>query len=167
VGSLFPVKGFDRLIRAAKILRDKGYDFKVDILGRGSEEENLNKLVNELGIADNIVFHGFVSNPYPYMKAGEVFVMSSVSEALPTVLCEAMILGRPVVVTNCSGCRELVDMGKYGLMAEQDDEDLAAKMEIFLQDKKQLENYATLSKQRSGIFDTEQVMSKYREILNR
>jgi hypothetical protein len=40
-------------------------------------------------------------------------------------------------------------------------------MEIFLSDKSQLERYAILSKERSGIFDTEQVMTKYREILNR
>lgn len=166
VGSLFPVKGYDRLIRAAKRLKDKGHQFKVHILGKGMEEMNLKALSAELGLNDTIVFHGFTSNPYPYMKAGNAFVMSSVSEALPTVLCEAMILGKPVVVTNCSGCRELVDQERYGLMAEQDDASLASKMEQYLLDRELLEKNAVQAAHRSAVFDTNKVMQKYYEIFN-
>jgi hypothetical protein len=63
---------------------------------------------------NSIYLMGLFSNPYPYMKAGEVFrnVLSVFRSTYPTVLCEAMDTRRPVVVTNCSGCRELVDMGK-------------------------------------------------------
>lgn len=166
VGSLFPVKGYDRLIRAAKLLKDKGHQFKVHILGKGMEEANLKALSTQLGLNDTIVFHGFTSNPYPYMKSGHAFVMSSVSEALPTVLCEAMILGKAVVVTNCSGCRELVDKEQYGLMAEQDDASLASKMEQYLLDRTLLEKNAAQSALRSAVFDTNKVMQKYYEIFN-
>jgi glycosyltransferase involved in cell wall biosynthesis len=166
VGSLIPVKGYDRLIRAAKILLDKGYDFKIDVLGKGNEEPSLQKLIQDLGMKDRILLHGFVGNPYPYMKAGDAFVMSSVSEALPTVLCEAMILGKPVIVTNCSGCRELVEEGKYGIIAEQDDQRLAAAMETYLTDKEKLNDYSKMSLCRSAIFDTEKVMESYYGIFN-
>lgn len=166
VGSLLPVKGYDRLIRAAKILKGKGYSFKIDLLGKGPEEATLKGMVRERGLEHEVIFHGFSSNPYPYMRAANAFVMTSVSEALPTVLCEAMILGKPVVVTNCSGCRELVDNGQYGLMAEQDDDDLAAKMEIFLKEQHLLEDYCDRALRRSALFDSEKVMEKYYQILN-
>lgn len=166
VGSLFPVKGYDRLIRAAGILKSRGHVFMLHILGRGTEENSLRALAASLDLDRQVMFHGFVSNPYPYMKACDVFVMSSVSEALPTVLCEAMILGKPLLVTNCSGCRELVGMGEYGLMAEQDDHDLADKMERYLLDGQLTRTYAARSLQRSEIFDTDKVMSMYNEIFN-
>jgi len=110
-GSLIPVKGFDRLIRAAALVRDKGYDFSLHIAGSGPEEANLRGLIDELKLGDVVTLHGFLSNPYPLMKQSDLFVMSSLSEALPTVLCEAMILGVPTLVTNCSGCRGLVNSG--------------------------------------------------------
>ncbi len=166
VGSLFPVKGFDRLIRSAKLLKDRGHVFQVHILGKGMEENNLKGLVNQFLLQDVVIFHGFSSNPYPIMKAADAFVMSSVSEALPTVLCEAMILGKPVIVTNCSGCRELVDHEKYGLMAEQDDTSLAGKMEQFILDEALLKNYARQSVGRSSVFETEKVIQKYYDIFN-
>jgi glycosyltransferase involved in cell wall biosynthesis len=166
VGSLFPVKGFDRLIRSAGILKSRGYEFAVYILGKGMEEAKLKQLVIDLGLEKNIFLLGFSHNPYPYMKTGNVFVMSSVSEALPTVLCEAMILEKPVVVTNCSGCRELVDEERYGLMAEQEDESLAEKMAQYLQQEDLVKHYARKSGERADIFDTEKVIQTYYKFFN-
>lgn len=161
VGSLVPVKGFDRLLRSAGIVRDKGYDFELHIVGAGGEEQNLMELTQELNLESRVIFHGFVSNPYPVMKNSDVFIMSSVSEALPTVLCEAMILGVPSLVTNCSGCRGLVDRGEYGLMAQQDDYDLAEKMIRYLEDPKLLEHYHKKSLERSLLFEDQRILQKY------
>lgn len=68
------------------------------------EEEylrHLKELVKELGVADRVVFTGFQKNPYPWVKHAALFAMSSDSEGLPTVLIEALILGTPVVSTDC------------------------------------------------------------------
>ena len=78
---------------------------------------------------------GFIKNPYPYIALSDAFVMPSLSEALPTALCEAMILKKPVIVTDCSGCREIVNNGEFGLIAEQNDSDLAEKMMMLMNDK--------------------------------
>lgn len=166
VGSLIPVKGFDRLIRAAKIVRDRGYHFKVQIAGIGPEEQNLKTLVHSLGLNECFTFTGFLNNPYPFMKNSDAFIMSSVSEALPTVLCEAMILGVPTVVTNCSGCRGLVKSGEYGLIAEQDDNDLALKMITYIERPDILEKYRMKSLERAEIFDDERVLEKYYKIFD-
>ena len=164
VGSLMAVKGFDRLIRAASVLKEKGYRFSIELAGAGEEAVNLRRLINNLNMKDTVFLHGFVSNPYPLMKNSDAFVMSSISEAFPTVLCEAMILGLPTIVTNCSGCRGLVNSGEYGLMAEQDDADLANKMMVFLDQPDTLEYFRKKSLERSKLFDDKQILSKYYEI---
>jgi len=166
VGSLLPVKGFDRLIRASKIIADKGYKFELHILGMGQEEEKLQDLIKDLNLSEFIKMKGFVNNPYPYMKQADVFVMSSISEALPTVLCEAMILGKPTLVTNCSGCRELVSSGEYGMMAEQNDVDLANKMIQYLSQPELVIEYGARSLKRSELFDDKKIIQEYYDIFN-
>jgi glycosyltransferase involved in cell wall biosynthesis len=166
LGSLLTVKGFDRLIRAAKIVKEKGFDFKVSILGNGSEKNNLESLVKYNDLSATIDFVGFVENPYPLLKNARVFIMSSVSEALPTVLCEAMILGKATLVTNCSGCREIVANGKYGLMAEQDDESLAENMIKYLSDLNLVTHFEQQSEERAKLFDDKLVLQTYNKILN-
>lgn len=166
VGSLMEVKGFDRLIRAAAIAKDKGYSFAIHLAGTGVEEEKLRTLICELGLEEEVFLYGFMSNPYPLMKQSDVFVMSSKSEALPTVLCEAMILGVPTLVTNCSGCRCLVDQGEYGLMAEQDDHDYAEKMMRYMDEPDLLKQYGEKSLERAKIFDDEKVLNSYYSIFD-
>lgn len=166
VGSLMEVKGFDRLIRSAALVRDQGYQFKVELAGAGDLESNLRQLIRSLNLESIVTMHGFISNPYPLMKQSDVFIMSSISEALPTVLCEAMILGLPTLVTNCSGCRGLVNSGEYGLMAEQDDRDLAEKMKLYIDKPELIEHYQKKSIERSKLFNDEQVLNEYYEIFN-
>jgi glycosyltransferase involved in cell wall biosynthesis len=166
VGSLLPVKGFDRLIRASKVVKDKGFNFKVSIIGSGSEKNNLEALINKNDLKDTVNLLGFINNPYPLLKSADVFVMSSVSEALPTVLCEAMILGKATLVTNCSGCREIVANGEYGLMAEQSDESLVDNMIKYLSKKSLVEHYEEQSNQRAKLFNDQLVLEAYNKILN-
>lgn len=165
-GSLMEVKGFDRLIRAAAIARDEGFEFAVHLAGAGPEEESLKKLIREHNLGETVYMYGFLSNPYPLMKKSDVFVMSSISEALPTVLCEAMILGVPALVTNCSGCRGLVDRGEYGLMAEQEDRDLAEKMMQYMDRPELLHHYRRKSLERAELFDDDKVLQTYYKIFD-
>jgi len=77
-----------------------------------------------------------------------------------------MILGVPTLVTNCSGCRGLVEEGKYGLMAEQDDQDLAEKMMKLMDDPQLLKHYRKKSLQRSELFDDERILQAYYDIFD-
>jgi glycosyltransferase involved in cell wall biosynthesis len=92
--------------------------------------------------------------------------MTSVSEALPTVLCEALILKKPTLVTNCTGCREVINYGEFGMIAEQDDNDLADKMILMISESNNLIHYSRMSALRSEIFDDQKVLSEYYTVFN-
>lgn len=62
---------------------------------------HIEQLVGELGLAGRVILPGFATNPYPWIRHAALFAMSSRSEGLPLVLVEALVLGVPVVSTNC------------------------------------------------------------------
>lgn len=114
VGRLIPVKDFATLIRAFALLRAER-PARLIILGEGSERQNLQSLIHELGVSEDAALPGFVDNPYAYMARARVFALSSKSEALPTVLIEALACGCAVVSTDCpSGPAEILAGGRYG-----------------------------------------------------
>lgn len=114
VGRLIESKDFDILIRAFHKVQ-LHIACKLLILGEGPERQKLEKLVRELGLAGKVELPGFFPNPYSWMAHADLFVLSSRSEGLPTVLIEALACGTPVVAADCvSGPAEILEGGKYG-----------------------------------------------------
>ncbi len=74
---------------------------------------HLKAIVKKLGVEDRVIFTGFQKNPYPWVKNAALFAMSSESEGLPTVLIEALILGTPVVSTDCPTGPSEILIGKF------------------------------------------------------
>jgi glycosyltransferase involved in cell wall biosynthesis len=116
-GRLTAAKDFPNLLHAFCLLR-REMAARLVILGVGEELARLQALTEELGVADQVRFPGFSSNPYAYMARAAVFVLSSAwGEGLPTVLLESMALGTPVVSTDCpEGPRELLRGGELGAL---------------------------------------------------
>lgn len=116
VGRLSEEKDFPTLIRAYGQIRDR-WPSKLLILGAGDLHSSLEKLVNDLGLENEVELPGFIENPYKYMAKSAVFVLSSKGEGLPTVLVEALAVGTPVISTDCpSGPREILMGGKLGTL---------------------------------------------------
>ncbi|MCC5917068.1 MAG: glycosyltransferase, partial [Cryomorphaceae bacterium] len=166
LGRLVPVKGYENLIKAVAVLqKQKQYKHPyLRIVGTGELFEPLSKLIKELGLQNNVELCGFVENPYPIILNSDLFVMTSYSEGLPTALCEAMILGKPVMVTNVSGCSEVVDNGKYGAICEPNVESIASKLEQILQDEDYRTELTEKSVERSQIFSDEHAMQQYYDL---
>jgi glycosyltransferase involved in cell wall biosynthesis len=113
-GRLAPEKDFVTLLRAFSLLR-KTHTARLVILGQGALRAELQNLVSELGIEADVSMPGFVGNPFAYMARARVFVLSSRTEGLPTVLIEALACGCSVVSTDCpSGPVEILEDGKWG-----------------------------------------------------
>lgn len=166
VGSLYPVKGYYLLIDAAARLKSETQNFKIDIYGSGYLENELLEQIKINELEGFVELKGFTSNPYLAIKNADVFLMTSKSEAMPMALCEAMILGKPVLVTNCSGCREVVNYGEYGLMADQNSIDFCNKLKLIINDKNLREDMSSKSLNRAKIFSDEHIMSQIISIIN-
>lgn len=124
VGSLLPVKGFDRLIRVCgKLAKKEGFPVRLYIVGTGPMENDLREVIN-VGRYDNIILLGFQTNPYPYIKNADMLVSSSYSESFPTVIGEGFALETPVLGTRCSGVCEWMEQDQSGLIVENDEEAL-------------------------------------------
>ncbi len=166
LGVLLPVKGYDKLIAATKLLKDDKLKFKIRILGNGYLENELKKQIAALGVEDVVELIGFHYNPFPYLKQSQIFVMTSVSEGLPTALCEAMILGLPAVVTDCSGCRELVDYGEYGIMTTQSVEGIYSGLKELIVSEEKRNYYCVKSLKRAATFDDSKILQEVYNIID-
>jgi glycosyltransferase involved in cell wall biosynthesis len=130
VGKLVPRKGVDTLVEAMGLLarRPAGAPLLV-AAGIGSEQPALERRAAELGVGDRVRFVGKVAHDEVgwWMAAGDLFVLPSLSEGLPTVICEAMNVGRAVVATAVDGTPEIVREGRTGLLVPPSDPDALAE----------------------------------------
>jgi glycosyltransferase involved in cell wall biosynthesis len=114
IGRLTEQKDFPTLIHAFALVR-KSHRARLLILGEGEERPSLEKLIQQLGLGQDVSMPGFVMNPYPLLSHAAVYVLSSRWEGLPTVLVEALYCNVPIVSTDCpSGPREILQDGSYG-----------------------------------------------------
>lgn len=118
VGTVFPQKGFDRLLKVHKKLLDEGFIHRIKIVGDGYDFENIKKLKSDLGVVETAEMTGFTDNPYPHIRNADFFVLSSRYEGFPTVLFEAITLKKKIIATEVSGVREMLENGKLGLIVE-------------------------------------------------
>lgn len=102
VGRFHETKRHDRLIEA---YAQSGVMAPLVLLGQGKAEitEKLHALAARLGVANRVIFKGFQSNPYPFVRHAAVLILSSDSEGFGNVLVEALLLDTPVVSTRCPG----------------------------------------------------------------
>ena len=113
VGPTDERKGFLHLVRAFSLMRLKIPYLKLVIVGkRGPLHDEIAAACARLGIADAVIFAGFLSNPYPVMARASLYACTSLREGLPNVIIESLALGVPVVSTDCvSGPREILQNG--------------------------------------------------------
>lgn len=133
---------------------------KLHILGDGSLRLALESLVNELSLQNNVVFHGHVINPYPYIARSKMLVMSSLYEGFSNVILEALCLNIPVVVSNCPGGNSeiVVDYKNGFLFKTGSSEDMLAKM--LLLDEHQLSGFNVSQ------YDVNSIAQRYLDLSN-
>jgi glycosyltransferase involved in cell wall biosynthesis len=122
VGSLIPVKRWDRLLRAALALKIKGCDFEIQIAGSGPLRNILERQAQEYGLVDCVHFLGHYDDIPRLLSQATVLAHTSDSEGCPNVVIEAMACGRAVVATDVGDIPNLVDDSKTGFVVHRDDE---------------------------------------------
>src|SRR5262245_60129259 len=114
VGRLTRVKGFDTLLRAVAAARASVPDLSVWIVGGGSEAAALRQLCSDLELGSVVQFCGERREVGNWLRAADVFVLSSTSEGLPISMLEAMAAGLPAIVTEVGALPELVELSGAG-----------------------------------------------------
>lgn len=141
VGTVFPQKGFDRLLKVHKQLLDDGFEHQVLIVGDGYDFENVKKLKTKLDVDNTATMLGFTDNPYPYFKAADFFILSSRYEGFPTVLYEAITLQKTIVATDVSGVSEMLNEGELGLIVENSEQGIYEGMKRMMTEPELARDY--------------------------
>ncbi|SHN66627.1 glycosyltransferase [Desulfovibrio litoralis] len=121
-------KGHDTLLRALAMI---DLPYKLHVVGTGHSEEYLKKLAETLGIADKIVWHGFVTNVKALLKEADIFLLASLVEGLPNTLLEALASGLLPIVRDVGGVKEVLssELLPWVLPYEADENDFRKEIE--------------------------------------
>lgn len=174
VARLIYDKGVEEYAEAAAILQKKGYKFRCQVLG--FFEDRNPKAIHRQQIIDwqrqgLITYLGDTSDVRPFLEAADCFVLPSYyGEGMPRTIMEAASLSKPVIATDHTGCRELVDDGVTGFLCQiKNAADLAAKMEAILKmPMEQLHQMGTKGRLKMiADFEESIIINQYRRIITK
>ena len=153
VGNFTPPKNHLRLLSTAYRLHEEGYDFDLWIIGDGQQRHLIEDFIATHQMETYVTLFGFQKNPYPFMKTSDVMVCSSTYEGFSTFISESLILGKPIITTDCSGMRELLGESEYGMIVPNDDESFYCGLKVMVSmDEGTLGKRAESSSQRGKMF---------------
>ena len=167
VGRLEIQKDQITILKAVKILKDK-INFKLLIMGRGIEKNNLLSYVLKNNLSKEVKIINFQNNPYNLLKKADVFILSSKYEGLPNVLLEAAVLKKFIISTKCpTGPGEILENGKGGIFFKVGDYvDLSKKIKFYINNKKKLNKKIFYSYKKLNRFDYINNLNKYYYLIN-
>ena len=168
IGRLVPQKDYMTLLKAFNI-SSKKLKSRLVIIGEGQERSSIEKYVKDKNMDNEIILLGYQSNPWKYLTNSDLFILSSKWEGFGNVIVEAMLLGIPVISSDCpSGPSEILEKGKLGdLFSVGDHDRLATLIEEKLNNIDQSRDKADLAKKASSLYSTEIISKQNDDILSK
>ena len=168
LGRLDYGKKNDDIIRAFSKLEDK--EWKLYILGDGSEMDNLSKLIKNLNLQDRVFLEGYKTKEEikEYMLKSSIFLMASLTEGLPMVLLEAMSYGIPCIAyETASGTNDIISDNINGyVIKNRNEEEYVNKINELVKDEKLRKRLGMNAKETSKKFSKEEISKKIKKVLN-
>ena len=143
VGRFSDAKNYDNVPDICRRVRENGIDLYWYIIGFG-DETLIRQKIHEAGMEDNVIILGKRTNPYPYMKACDIYAQPSRYEGKSVTVREAQMLGKPVVVTNYATAKSQIQDRKDGVIVPMDNKGCAEGMSVFIRNEelqKDIVNY--------------------------
>ncbi len=161
-------KDYKTLLKAFKILKSKGINKKLYIVGDGPSKEEIENTIREYDLIEEVKLLGRFKNPYIWLNNADFFIHSSKYEGFGLVLIEAAILDKLVISSNCPvGPTEILENGKSGILFNVgESEELAEKIEKVLNDKNLRNRYILSMKKRREDFKKENVLKEYEKLID-
>ncbi|BCD91432.1 galacturonosyl transferase [Francisella halioticida] len=116
IGRIMKEKGVYELLDAFSLIQESYFNTSLKIYG--PKDENIDIFLENVGHVENVTYEGFCSSVYEVIKENHILVLPSYHEGLSVTLMEAAAVGRPLLASNISGCREVIDDGVNGLTFE-------------------------------------------------
>ena len=166
VGRLAEEKGFDRLLHAVCAAKDESRTpFHITIIGEGPERKKLETLIAANELKELVTLMGFLDNPYPYIKNADAFLLSSRDEAFSLVVGESLLLGTPVLATDCSGIAEWLQGAKYGAVLQNTTEGITTGLLRALQEPEILISYRKRLSEAQELLSFEKDLAEFEALL--
>lgn len=138
----FNQKKMNRIVEACFRLVEEGYhNFVWNIVGDGPDRNELQQQIVEKKLNDYIIIHGHKTNPYPYIKQADAFVLTSLYEGLPMTVREAEIIGTPILTTNFGSAHEAVVDKYQGMICENSTEGVYVMIKSILDTPNELKKF--------------------------
>lgn len=134
VARLGKEKGVERALRAIAGLGGLKEKLHYYIIGDGVQKPLIQKLVEEEKLNGTVTLCGMLTNPYGYIKAADLLLISSYSEAAPLVIGEAACLGTPILSTETSSAKEMIEKPGLGWVCENSEQAMTQTLKILLSD---------------------------------
>lgn len=164
VANLYKTKGLDVLIEAVAILpEDKKNKIFVCLIGHGPEETNLKARIKSLKLDKTIFLRGSIEEAQKYLKAFDLFVLSSRKEGFPFIILEAMQAGLPIIATNTGGVAEALE--NAGIIVEpENSQQLAKAITELINNEQKRKDFSQKSLNRSKYFSEQKMFEETNKI---
>ena len=166
VGRLNKLKGYIRLVNILGNLKDKiSLDWQLYILGQGEQKQMLEDAIRQHALQNRVHLLGYDTNPYKYVSKMDLFVCSSYTEGYSTAVTESIIVGTPVITTDCSGMSEILGDSGAGIIVENSDEGLKNVLEDLLTGKIDISVLKANAIKRSNYFSKSNI-KEFENVIN-
>jgi len=155
VSRLEKVKNIEGVLRVVKRLKEEGFSIEYTIVGSGTIEEDLKNEVEVLKLSDDVIFSGFISDPYPLLLEADAYIINSFTEGFSNSLVEAMYSGTASISSKSGSAEEIIKHGLNGWLVEVgNNDDLYATL-------KEVINLSNEARQQIGLIGKKQIEENF------
>lgn len=164
MGRLHSRKNYHTLMNIHKKLLDEGFSHSIAVIGGGNEMDNLKKQAKELNVEKTFLLLDTQTNPYPYIKNSDYFVLPSESESYPLTIGEVMGLNTPIISTNVGGIPEMIDHNIDGYLVNPDENSIYEGIKLFLTNSEIPNKIKNNSEKTIDKFDNQKIYDDVTEV---
>lgn len=160
IGRFTDAKNFDNVPKICKYILQRGINIKWYIIGYGTDEDLIKNKIEQENMQDNVILLGKKENPYPYIKACDIYVQPSRYEGKAVAVREAQILNKPIVITDFETSKSQLIDGFDGIIVPMDNEGCANGIVKLIKDK-ELQNKLIENTKKTDYSNKEEIKKIY------